>query len=117
MASSADPTERSPLLRAYDETTEDDGADLRVGGGARASRPLNRYGSSNSLSRGLRQRMAPITQVGQFSLFSNKDEFYLWLGSRIRKFSNCSFSPQPCLQSAVFSHGILQVLSFATVQQ
>ena len=81
MASSADPTERSPLLRASDETTEDDGADLRgVGGGARASRPLNRYGSSNSLSRGLRQRMAPITQVSQFSLLSNKDEFYLWLG-------------------------------------
>ena len=78
MASSADPTERSPLLRASDETSEDDGADLRVGlgGGARASRPLNRYGSS--LSRGLRQRMAPITQVGQFSPFSNKDEFYLW---------------------------------------
>ena len=80
MASCADPTEHSPLLRASDETTEDDGADIRVGGSARASRPLNRYGSSNSLSRGLRQRMAPITQVVKFSLFSNKDEFYLWLG-------------------------------------
>ena len=80
MASSADPTERSPLLRASDETTEDDGAALRVGGASRASRPLNRYVISNSLSWGLRQIMAPITQVGQLSLSSNTNEFYLWLG-------------------------------------